>query len=342
MPRVSVVIPVFNAEKYLAECLDSVLGQTLRDIEVLCVDDGSTDASPRILAERAARDGRIRVISRENAGAGAARNVALDAATGDAVAFMDPDDYYPSCDVLERLMAALAGSGCDMAAGTMRRVPEDDPRAAKFNAGFARTKAFPHEGVVTIGEYQSPFRYTCYIYRRLFLDANGIRFPAWRRFQDPPFLARCLIAAQRFSAIGNCVYCYRLPEVGKSVDWAADGCSRLREFLGGFAELLDIAEKANCARMYKEAAAAFARAHRFDGMGPQHPLWGDVVAVVKRMRRTGWLGVGDFRRIAFFMYGERWTRKGPVALARLFGVRVGTAAWLSGVARRCLRALFHA
>ncbi len=337
---VTVIIPVFNAERGIRDCLASVLAQTHKEIEVLCVDDGSTDASPDILAEHAARDRRVRVIRQENAGAGVARNTALDAARGDAVVFMDPDDYYPSCDVLERLSAALSRSGCAMAAGMMRRVPEDDPRAVKFNAGFARTKAFPHLGTVTLDEYQSPFRYTCYIYRRSFLDVRGIRFPTWRRFQDPPFLARCLIAARRFFAIDDCVYCYRLPEVGRSVDWAADGYSRLREFLHGFNELLGIAERGGCDRMYRDAAAAFARAHRFDAISPQHPLWDDVVAVIRRMRRTGWLGVDDFRRIAFFMYGDQWTHQGLLVFARLFGVGWGTRIRLSGLKQR-LRAAFH-
>ncbi len=338
--KVSVVIPVYNAGQYLGECLDSVLGQTLRDIEVICVDDGSTDASPGILAEFAARDGRVRVIRQENAGSGVARNTALDAAAGDAVVFIDPDDYYPSRDVLERLVAALSESGCDMAAGRMRRVPEDDPRAVKFNAGYECTKAFPHDGIVTLEEYQSPFRYTCYIYSRSFLNANGIRFPTWRRFQDPPFLARCLIAARRFFAIDACVYCYRLPELGRSVDWSADGYSRLREFFCGFNELLDQAERGGCDRMYRDAAAAFARAHRFDGISPRHPMWDDVVAVLGRMRRTGWLSADDFRGIVSFMYGKGGTQTGLLTLARLFGLRVVLWFWLSGFKRR-LQAVFH-
>ena len=185
MPKVSVVIPVYNVEEYLGECLGSVLGQSLGDIEVLCVDDGSTDGSAKILANYAAKDTRVKVFRQANSGAAVARNRALDEATGEFVVFMDPDDYYPDNGVLEKLYRAVSESGCDMAAGMMRRVPEDDPRAAKFNAGFAMTKAFPHLGTVTLDEHQSPFRYTCYIYRHSFLDAQGIRFPTWRRFQDP-------------------------------------------------------------------------------------------------------------------------------------------------------------
>ncbi len=92
MLKVSVIIPVYNVEKYLGECLDSILGQTLKDIEVLCVDDGSTDGSPRILAEYAAKDARVKLYSSPHAGAFRAREVGVKAATGEFVYFMDADD----------------------------------------------------------------------------------------------------------------------------------------------------------------------------------------------------------------------------------------------------------
>lgn len=92
MPKVSVIIPVYNAEEYLRECLDSVLGQSLRDIEVVCVDDGSTDASPDILSDCASRDARLRVIRGEHAGAYKARARAFAEIAGEFVHFMDADD----------------------------------------------------------------------------------------------------------------------------------------------------------------------------------------------------------------------------------------------------------
>jgi glycosyltransferase involved in cell wall biosynthesis len=92
MPKVSIIIPVYNVEKYLAECLDSVIGQTLRDIEIICVDDGSTDRSPEILDEYAKKDSRIIVTHQKNAGPGPARNVGLDLAKSEYIAFLDSDD----------------------------------------------------------------------------------------------------------------------------------------------------------------------------------------------------------------------------------------------------------
>lgn len=94
--KVSVIVPVYNAEKYLAECLDSVIGQTLREIEIICVDDGSADHSLRILREYAEKDGRLKIIEQANGGGGAARNAGMAAAQGEYLAFLDADDlYYP-------------------------------------------------------------------------------------------------------------------------------------------------------------------------------------------------------------------------------------------------------
>jgi len=91
-PKVSVVIPVCNVEQYLPECLDSALAQTLQDIEIICVDDGSTDGSPRILDDYARKDSRIKVIHKPNAGYGHTMNVGLDAATGEYFAILESDD----------------------------------------------------------------------------------------------------------------------------------------------------------------------------------------------------------------------------------------------------------
>lgn len=91
-PKVSVVIPVCNVEQYLQECLDSALAQTLQDIEILCVDDGSKDSSPQILDEYARKDSRIKVIHKPNAGYGHTMNVGLDAATGEYLAILESDD----------------------------------------------------------------------------------------------------------------------------------------------------------------------------------------------------------------------------------------------------------
>ena len=94
LPKVSVVIAVYNAESFLRECLDSVLAQRLRDIEIICVNDGSSDGSLDILREYEKKDSRVRVIDQENQGAGAARNAGLRAAKGEFLSFLDADDFF--------------------------------------------------------------------------------------------------------------------------------------------------------------------------------------------------------------------------------------------------------
>ena len=93
MAKISIIIPVYNTEEYLRQCLDSVLLQTFRDIEIICVDDGSTDSSPQILDSYKAHDSRIKVIHKENTGLVAARKTGLAAATGKYIGYVDSDDW---------------------------------------------------------------------------------------------------------------------------------------------------------------------------------------------------------------------------------------------------------
>ncbi len=112
MPKVSVIIPVYNVEKYLGECLDSILGQTLKELEVLCVDDGSTDDSPKILLDYVAKDARVKLLSSPHAGAFRAREVGVKVASGEFIYFMDADDRLESV-ALERLCALCERENLD-------------------------------------------------------------------------------------------------------------------------------------------------------------------------------------------------------------------------------------
>ena len=113
MTKVSVIIPCYNAEKYLDQCMYSVINQTLQDIEIICVDDGSTDKTLEILHQYEEKDQRIKVLCQQNKFAGVARNKGMDAAKGEYFAFLDADDYY-ELDGLEKAYEIAKTNDLDM------------------------------------------------------------------------------------------------------------------------------------------------------------------------------------------------------------------------------------
>ncbi len=113
MPVVSVVIPVYKADKYLRRCLDSLIAQTFTDWQAVCIDDGSPDRSPAILDEYAARDSRFKVIHKANAGVSAARNDGIENADGEFIHFLDADDWIDS-EYYQAMVTVARDSGADM------------------------------------------------------------------------------------------------------------------------------------------------------------------------------------------------------------------------------------
>lgn len=132
---ISVIIPIYNMEAYLARCLDSVLNNTYRNLEVLCVDDGSTDGSAQILRAYAEKDSRIVPIFKENGGVSSARNAGLDRVTGEYVTFVDPDDYvHPQ--YVELLYRALRESGTSISICGFQTVEEKETQAQPEQISF--------------------------------------------------------------------------------------------------------------------------------------------------------------------------------------------------------------
>ena len=119
-PKVSIIVPVYNVEKYLSKCLNSLINQTLREIEILCVDDGSTDNSSKILENFVQKDCRVKVFSQKNSGQSVARNVAIEHASGEYLGFVDSDDWV-DLDYFEKLYSAAKKYNCDIACAGFKR-----------------------------------------------------------------------------------------------------------------------------------------------------------------------------------------------------------------------------
>lgn len=186
MVKISVVIPIYNMQDYLQECLDSVCAQSLRDIEILCINDGSNDSSMAILRKNTEKDSRIRILDQGyNQGVSAARNRGIRNASGQYVCFIDPDDLYPDQDVLETMYTEAENNRVNICGGCF-----SDFQGAKVNTEFHDDLAgyvFKQSRLMTYKEYQFDFGYHRFLYNREFLIKNQLFFPPYKRFQDPPF-----------------------------------------------------------------------------------------------------------------------------------------------------------
>ena len=240
---VSVIIPVYNTEKYLGECLDSVMGQSLEGTEVVCIDDGSTDGSLKVLREYAGKNGSMRVFSQENQGAGKARNLGLEEACGEYVAFLDADDYYPDRRVLEDLYRAAKAEEALICGGSFS---EDWGGWVKkeFEGDFGKYR-FREEGWMDYREYQYDYGYQRFLYSRELLDGEGIRFPDYIRFQDPPFFVKAMVSAERFYALPRVSYCYRCGH--QRLRWDA---GRAKALVRGLTDNLRISREAGLSKLH--------------------------------------------------------------------------------------------
>lgn len=213
-PTVSIILPVFNGEKHLAVCLDSALKQTLSEIEIICVDDGSQDDSASIIQSYAQLDSRVRYVYQTNRGSGAARNHGMSIATGEFISFLDADDRYPSADVLSSLISGIKQSGALVAGGGVA-LRNGDTVIPGNNRGDEWH--FPIEGLKEYADYQFDYGYQRFIFSRPLLIENDITFPDYLRYQDPPFLVKALTRARQFYGVCIDTYDYRVSH--KQVTW---------------------------------------------------------------------------------------------------------------------------
>lgn len=221
-PLVSIVIPVYNVEPFLRECLNSVINQTIRDIEIICVDDGSTDSSLGVLKEFQEKDARIKVISKPNSGYGNTMNIGTDAATGEYVGIVESDDYVKR-EMFETLYKA----------------------AQKYKADIVKSDHYTFS--TQNGKQQSELHYTCSkqeyynrvlnasncediydfvmmnwtgIYKTEFLRKNQIRYneTPGASFQDNGYWFQTITMAERIVFIRDAFYFYRQDNPNSSIN----------------------------------------------------------------------------------------------------------------------------
>ena len=241
-PKVTVIIPVYNAEKYLEECLDSVVSQDLNEIEILCIDDGSTDSSGKILDEYKTKDYRLSAIHKKNEGVAKTRNIGIRIAQGKYVIFMDPDDYYPSSDILKTLCTTAEENGVKITGTEFSHItPEGVVEYGDiYNNELLYGYNFKKEGLVSFKDYQFDYGFHRFLFLKSFLLDNNIFFPELIRFQDPPFLVDALAQAGVFYAIKKIGYRYRLRSGG--VQW---NTQKVSDLIKGIMYIHDFAKENN-------------------------------------------------------------------------------------------------
>ena len=220
MTKISVIIPVYNVEKYLKECLDSILNQTLIDIEIICIDDGSSDASPNILKEYS---NQIKIITKENGGQGSARNIGIKEAHGEYIAFIDSDDFIEPT-MLEKLYTKAKDNNLDIAmckiATYNNQTHEIKDNVWYFMLGIFRDfkkDIFNHKDTK---EFTCNIAVTPYnkIYKTSILKENNILFPEGLIFEDEKFFYDTYLRAKRVSIVDEFLYYYRVNREGSAVN----------------------------------------------------------------------------------------------------------------------------
>ncbi|MBO7119160.1 MAG: glycosyltransferase [Bacteroidaceae bacterium] len=249
IPLVSVIVPTYNVDRYIKKCLNSLMSQTLKELEFLCVDDGSTDASGRILDDYAAKDSRFKVVHQENQGAAAARNVGLNMATGEWVAFMDPDDFYPTDDTLQVMYENAIRHDVKICGGSMTIINRRGRVVKRKHIGDYEGYNFAKDGMMSFKDYQFDYGYTRFIYNRNFIEEHHLRFPLVRQFEDPPFFVRALSLAGSFYKLHRPTYTYLGGNGWEKTDWLANNYQKARDMLSGMAQVCEIAETNNLEKL---------------------------------------------------------------------------------------------
>ncbi len=209
----SVIIPIYNVEKYLRDCLNSVINQTYKDLEIILVDDGSPDKCGEICDEYANKDERIRVIHKKNGGLSDARNAGFSISHGDYIYFLDSDDYIIE-NAIEKMVSCIEKEKADIVFFDSDTLYEDfpDPNYREYfvRSNCYRTEKGSHVLRKQIGkqEYYSCVQF--HFFRRSLLEKNKLKFVKDMMHEDELFTVLAYIRAERVAQLNEIVYVKRL------------------------------------------------------------------------------------------------------------------------------------
>lgn len=224
MAKVSIIIPTYNVEMYLVECMDSVVNQTLKDIEIICINDGSTDSSLEILKSYAEKDDRIVIVDKENEGYGIGMNIGLDKATGEYIGIVEPDDFVP-LNMYEELYEIAKEHDLDLVKADFYRFKRDS-ESSDMQLVYNHLSRNPddYNTVLNLSETPNAIRFIMNtwsgIYKRSFIEEHHIRHNTTpgASFQDNGFWFQTFIYAKRGMFIDKPYYMNRRDNPNSSVN----------------------------------------------------------------------------------------------------------------------------
>ena len=320
---VSVIVPVYNAEEYLRYCIDNIVSQTYRNIEIILINDGSTDTSPEICDEYAQQDERIKVISKENGGPSDARNVGLKAAKGEYICFCDSDDYFTAPDVIEALVTEAAGSDFDFLFYDsdimfedghkekknfrIRKKPYDDSTGPDMMRKLLNNNEFSHSVWLLF-------------VRRATLEAIGLTFyKGLFVAEDAIFAVNLFLHSKSVRHVAKTLYCRRIR--GDSITTVK---SNVNHFIGYYTAFMEFTGHLNSdeldsmrrellvdrsGEVFKQAFAHYYRMNRADRVS----VAGKKKEVLQKAKEMDYFGNNNVRLICqspfFYVYIRKPLRK---------------------------------
>lgn len=289
MPRVSVIVPIYNVEKYLDRCMESLLNQTLKNIEIIMVDDGSPDLCPQMCDEYAKKDSRVKVVHKKNAGLGLARNSGLDIATGEYVAFVDSDDYV-GLDMYKTLYDRAEANKCDAVYCGFRtevrenkwvysnEVDVDQLWKREDVQQFMLDMIASGVGIKAERLYQMSVWHS--IYKRSLIEENHFRFVSEREVasEDIPFQVDFLSKANTVAYVSKAFYSYCLNGTSLTATLKPEKYARYKQLR---ACLLSKSSDAEYVSRVNRLFIGYTRSHLYDII---NSTWKHKVAMINEIQ----------------------------------------------------------
>lgn len=234
--RYTVIIPIYNAEEKIGRALESIQKQSEKDLEIICINDGSKDNSADIVKDYAEKDKRIRLYNQQNQGAAVARNFALDLAQGEYIAFLDADDAYGDIQALEKIYEVAQANDAEICMAKIYSVTSGKRKSVdKINDMIGQRAKFQFE------DFQYDFFFHTYVYKREFLNENGIRFPVRKIYEDPLFLINAMAKASYIYCVDVEYYIYFWEKKTESIS-----LETVEELLDGLFEVMKVTIDRDC------------------------------------------------------------------------------------------------